>query len=307
MRVHANGTNLYFDVEGPGLVPDGSRMCARPTIVALHGGPGFDHSYFKPVLGALSEVAQVVYLDQRGHGRSDRGTPDQWTIETWADDVRAFCDAIDIERPIVLGNSFGSLVALAYAVRHPDHPAALILDSGAPILDEEHIVEAFRRRGGSAAADAAREFLESPTPEGLQQALPRLLPFYNVRPMGPEMAEVVSRTIPSPLVQVHFWANIRPVFDLRDALDQIVCPTLILAGALDPVCPVEDQRLMAERIPGAQLEVFEQAGHSLIREQPEKTLTRIRSFLAGVIGRATERQPAVVVGVRSGVPDLGAQ
>jgi len=301
MRVRANGTTLFFDVEGASVVPDGLRMRERPTIIALHGGPGFDHTYFKPVLGALSDIAQIVYLDQRGHGRSDRGTPDQWTMDTWAKDVREFSDAIGVEHPIVLGNSFGSLVALTYAIRFPDHPAALVLDSGAPVLDVEHMVAAIRRRGGPAVADAARELLETPSPETLQWALPQCLPFYNVRPMGPEMSEVMARTIPSPQVQVHFWVNIRAAFDVRDALDRIVAPTLILAGAQDPVCPIEDQRLMAELIPGAQIEVFEQAGHSLIREQPELTLARIRSFLAGVTSGASARQPAdVAPGARPG-------
>jgi proline iminopeptidase len=282
MRVRANGIGLFFDVEGASLVPDGYRMRTRPTMVALHGGPGFDHTYFKPILSEISDVAQIVYLDQRGHGRSDRGTPDQWTMDAWAQDVRAFCNAVGIEHPIVLGNSFGSLVALAYAVRYPDHPAGLILDSGAPVLDIDHIVGAFQRRGGPDVADAAREFLEAPKPESMQRALARCLPFYNVRPMGPEMAEVASRTIPNPQVQLHFWANVRPTFDLRGVLDRIVCPTLILAGALDPVCPIEDQVLMAERIAGAQLEVFDHAGHSLIREQPREALARIRSFVADV-------------------------
>jgi pimeloyl-ACP methyl ester carboxylesterase len=75
MQTAVNGTQLWFDVDGPSLVPDGSEMRQRPTVVLVHGGPGvYDHSYFKPEFAVLAEHAQVVYLDLRGHGRSDWGT-----------------------------------------------------------------------------------------------------------------------------------------------------------------------------------------------------------------------------------------
>jgi proline iminopeptidase len=61
----------------------------------------------------------VIYLDHRGNGRSDAGPKELWTLAQWGDDVRSFCDALGIERPIVLGVSFGGMVAMAYATRHP--------------------------------------------------------------------------------------------------------------------------------------------------------------------------------------------
>jgi proline iminopeptidase len=93
MRVAIGDISLYFDVDGCQLVPDGTAMVERPTIIALHGGPGADHSLFKPVFSEAAEFAQVVYLDQRGSGRSDRSSPELWTWERRADDVIDFCDA----------------------------------------------------------------------------------------------------------------------------------------------------------------------------------------------------------------------
>jgi proline iminopeptidase len=72
MHVHVNGVRLFFDVEGMQLVPDGTRMREKPTLLLLHGGPGFDHSSYKPAFSRFADVAQLVYLDQRGNGRSDR-------------------------------------------------------------------------------------------------------------------------------------------------------------------------------------------------------------------------------------------
>jgi proline iminopeptidase len=77
----------------------------------------------------LAESAQVIYLDHRGNGRSDDGPQERWNLAQWGDDVRAFCDVFGIAKPIVLGASFGGMVALAYATRHPDHPSKLLLIS----------------------------------------------------------------------------------------------------------------------------------------------------------------------------------
>src|SRR6516225_6963348 len=122
MFVDVDGARLFFDVEGAGLVPDGSRMRAKPTLILLHGGPGFDHSSYKPAFSALADAAQIVYLDHRGNGRSDRGPLEKWNLAQWGDDLRAFCDALGVEKPVVLGHSFGGMVAMSYAIRHPDHP-----------------------------------------------------------------------------------------------------------------------------------------------------------------------------------------
>src|SRR3982074_3656742 len=131
MHVRVNGGGLFLAAEGASLVPDGPAMREKPTLLMLHGGPGADHSIYKPDYSALADVAQVIYLDHRGNGRSEDGPRETWTLAQWGDDVRAFCDALGIANPIVLGVSFGGMVALAYATRHPAHPSKLILISTA--------------------------------------------------------------------------------------------------------------------------------------------------------------------------------
>ena len=122
MHVLVNGVRLFFDVEGASLVPDGPAMREKPTLLLLHGGPGLDHSVYKPALSSLADIAQVVFLDHRGNGRSEAGPQETWTLAQWADDVRGFCEAVGIARPIVYGASFGGTVALAYAARHRPIP-----------------------------------------------------------------------------------------------------------------------------------------------------------------------------------------
>src|SRR5262249_10118136 len=129
MYITVNDTRLFFDVEGAKLVPAGPTMQEKPTLLLLHGGPGFDHSTYKPAFSTFADVAQVIYLDLRGQGRSAPSSPAYWNLATWAEDVRAFCEALTIEQPIVFGQSAGGFVAMAYATRYPAHPSKLVLSS----------------------------------------------------------------------------------------------------------------------------------------------------------------------------------
>src|ERR1700674_5794804 len=165
MRVRVGDVSLYFDVEGAKLRPDGDTMREVPTVVLLHGGPGFDHSNFKPDFSSLADIAQVVYLDHRGNGRSDRGDPAKWNLPQWGDDLRAFCDALEIVRPIVLGLSFGGMVAMSYAIRHPEHPATLVLSSTAAQTRDDRSLAMFEQLGGAQVREVARKFFENPGPD----------------------------------------------------------------------------------------------------------------------------------------------
>ena len=81
MRIDIGGCRLFFDVEGAKLRPDGPRMREVPTVLLLHGGPGSDHSIFKPAYSQLANIVQVVYFDHRGDGRSDgRNDPERWRL-----------------------------------------------------------------------------------------------------------------------------------------------------------------------------------------------------------------------------------
>src|SRR5437588_953169 len=99
MHVLVNGVRLFFDVESARLVPDGPAMREKPTLLLLHGGPGFDHSIYKPAYAAFADIAQIIYLDHRGNGRSDDGARASWNLMKWGDDVRAPRDALGIAAP----------------------------------------------------------------------------------------------------------------------------------------------------------------------------------------------------------------
>src|SRR5215510_5461409 len=284
MRVSVGDCRLYVDVEGLGLVPEGPEMRERPTIVALHGGPGADHTGLKPGLGELSDVAQIVYYDHRGQGRSDRSTPDRWNHDQWADDLVALCDALGIVEPVVFGVSFGAIVALHYAVRHPGHAARVILDSGAPVTDTDERLAMFGRLGGSEAVAAAQAFFDQADPDTFVRYATTCVPLYARHP-GPDLADMRARGMAHANLAVfqHWQAGEERTYDLRGTLDRITCPVLVLAGEDDPICPASGSRAIADEI-GPELctlQVVPDCGHGVCQDQPEVGFAAIRAFIAG--------------------------
>lgn len=279
MKVRVRDTTLFFDVEGAKLVPDGDTMREQPTLLLLHGGPGFDHSSLKPAFSALAPDAQLVYLDHRGNGRSDRGGRERWTLADWGDDVRAFCEVLGIEHPIVLGQSFGGFVAQSYATRHPDHVGGLILSSTTARMRLDRVVATFERLGGPEAGKVARAFWEDPRKETLAPYAQTCFPLYNTRPGDPDGNGRVQWNLD---VLFHFSTDESRRFDFHPALCDVRCPTLILAGEQDPITPAEDAQDMADALPEslARLHRFEDCGHGVFRDAPDRAFELIRAFLA---------------------------
>ncbi|MEM1298731.1 MAG: alpha/beta fold hydrolase [Pseudomonadota bacterium] len=283
MMIEVNGTRLYFDVEGAGLVTDGDRMRQRPTLLLLHGGPGADHSIYKPAFSALTDVAQVVYLDHRGNGRSDGQNPETWTLAQWGDDVRAFCEALRIERPIVLGVSFGGFVAQSYATRHPDHPGALILASTAARIDFEVILRTFGELGGPDAEAAARDYWMEPSSVSRLRYREICLPLYTVTRAKPDW---VRRAIIKDDVALWFNGphNEMGRMDFREDLARVTCPTQIMYGDQDPMTPPVFHNEIAEGLVNAAFRMrrFERAGHGIVPDRPDAAFEAIRDFIRSV-------------------------
>jgi proline iminopeptidase len=282
MRIAINDTELYFDVEGAGLVPDGAGMRERPTIVALPGGPGFDHHYFKPHLSELADTAQIVYLDLRGTGRSGRPPVETWTLEQVADDVAAFCRALGLERPAILGHSAGGFVALTLAVRHPNVAGRYIFAStsaGGPGGDPAALE---RRAGAEGVAIAGRvfggDFSESAMADFFRVVIPTYLHDPVAATAGPLFA-AMGRSSFNTDVAGSFFTHQIGRHDLRQRLGEIAVPTLVIVGASDWVCAPDASRTIAAGIPGAELVILPEAGHFTLGEQPAAFADAVRRFV----------------------------
>jgi pimeloyl-ACP methyl ester carboxylesterase len=276
VKIAVNGTRLFFDVDGP-LVRDGVE---RPTVVLLHPGPGADHSLFKHFVGPrLAEVAQVVYLDHRGEGRSDPAEASQWNLETWASDVLAFLDALEIERPVIYGASIGSLIALELAARHPDRPARLVLVSAAARYVHARSVSLFDRLGGPEAGEVAARYFADPTPKTFAEYLRVCLPLYTRRPVRPD---VIARMQFNQTAAIEWDRSAADRVDLREAAGRVACPVLLLAGADDPSFTVAGAEELAQSLPAhlVRFELVEDAGYGIFRDRPD-AFAHVLSFVAG--------------------------
>lgn len=276
MRIDISGTRLWFDVNGPGLVPDGMEMRSRPTVLLVHGGPGtWDHSYFKPDFDRLVEDAQVVYLDLRGHGRSDWGNASTFSFEVCADDIRAFCDVLGITRPIVFGHSMGAPVVLLYGARHPGHARGLVVQAAFARFDVPRLVEGFRRVAGDEVAEiAGRSFRGEPVTDAEWS----------------RVADAFGPHVPDPMQKARARQNlelnepgmelVRKV-DIVEQLSRVSAPTLVAVGELDPVTPVAAAEEIVAALPESigRLEVIDGAGHWAWKDAPDRFWRLMAQFI----------------------------
>jgi proline iminopeptidase len=281
MRIEIEpGVRLFVDVEGPQLVPDGPVLREKPTVILLHGGPGYDHSGFKPRFSGLADIAQLVYYDHRGHGRSDRRPASEWTLDTFADDIVRLCDALGIDKPIVLGQSFGGFVAQRYIARHPAHPAKVILSSTSPHMKLGRKLAMFERLGGAGARESAERFWSNPGPATWADYLLKCRQHYNTTPQD-EVAG--QRTLYNLDILFASAGGEQQRMDLLPGLARAQCPVLVIAGEQDPVCPLEDAQDIAAALPPQwmQFRSFAGAGHGAYRDDPGAVFDVLRKFIAG--------------------------
>ena len=282
MKARIRGTEIYFDVDGAGLVPDGDRMVDRPVLFLLHGGPGGDHAGFKSTVARLVDVAQLVYIDHRGSGRSTPADPATYTLEENIDDVDALRDYLGLESICLLGSSYGGMVAQGYAIRYPGRVSNLVLCATAPshrFLDDARQIVAER---GTPEQQALCERLWAGSFESLEQVreyYQAMGPMYSLTHDAEKAAESWGRgTRNFEQLNLGFREFLRE-FDYTDQLSSIVCPTLVLAGAHDWICPPNHSQEIAERIPRAHVKVFSKSAHNIAGDEPEEFLAAVRGFL----------------------------
>jgi pimeloyl-ACP methyl ester carboxylesterase len=288
VQIDLGDVRLWFDVSGPSVVLQDDAAVERPTLVAVHGGPGMDHTHVKADLAPLADQVQVLYVDQRGHGRSGYGEPADWNLPTWADDLRRFCDALGLVKPVVLGSSFGGFVALAYAGLFPDHPGGVILaNTTGGRTDHAASVAAFRRLGGDEAARVAQRDFAELTEESAAEFDRVCLPLYSRRPgYAGETRRMLARSIHTTEVNLHFFRNELARFDPWTVAPDVRCPALVLAGADDPICPLPLVEQLAGHLPASttRLVCLPDAGHAIFRDQPDLAFSAVEDFLLQIKG-----------------------
>jgi pimeloyl-ACP methyl ester carboxylesterase len=280
MRVSV-GTVRIFEVFGQRVALDGGGA-QRPVLVGLHGGPGIDGTSLRYWLAPLADVAQVVVPDLRGHGRSDRGEPEDWDLHTWASDTRKLCSVLGIERPVLLGMSFGGFVAQKYAALYPDDIAGLVLISTAPRYPgDAEVLSRAREVGGEESAAALRRLMGG-AEANISKEDQRLVDSLYQRRSDARAESLKGQTIRTPEV-AHTWVpQAQQSMDLHPDLQAVRCPTQVIAGELDPFNPPDLADEIVRAIPDseANLAVVPGAAHRVFNDNPEFVYSTIRETLA---------------------------
>jgi proline iminopeptidase len=268
-----------------------------PPIVVLHGGPDFDYDYLLPELDRLAQRFRLVYYDQRGRGRSADGVrPDDVSVESEMDDLEHLRRHFGWESMAILGHSWGGVLALEYADRHPERLTHLVLMNTAPATHEdvgvfrEHLhrvrpagdaesmqalaqTDAFRAGALDAESAYYRIHFRAAVrpPELLDRLVPRLRA--NFSPAGVRTARAIEKRLYDET-----WSS--PGYDALARVRGLTVPTIVIHGENDFV-PVDIAAHVADSVLGARLVVLPDCGHFAYLEAPDAVMEELVELFAG--------------------------
>ncbi len=257
----------------------------QPVVVALHGGPGAGHEYLRPQFDLLARGRTLLFYDQRGGGRSR--APREADL-SWRAHVADLADVVEAHAALpatLIGFSWGGLLALLFALEHPDLVSRLVVIGPAPTYPDArraYTAEFERRQAAPAVAGARAELsrsgLRKRDPEAFwQRAFELSVAGYF---SDPSRARLLTPFRMNARVQQAVWESLRGV-DLRSRLPAISAETLIVHGRHDPV-PLEASETLARVMPRARLVVFEESGHPVYAEETERFVSVVDEFLGEV-------------------------
>lgn len=274
-KFKSHGLELLYETQGSG----------SEVVVVLHGGPGLPHEYYHPMLSNLSRYAKVVYFDRRADMASQSEPHRAVRVAEMADDVEALRQALGVERVTLLGHSFGTTIALDYALRYPNHTRRLILVSGAAAVEnpaeaEKRLVgalspvemERYRSEGGTDNANPC---------ERVRRRYAVLYPHYFYKQIPYEFDRGFYTVYFDSLAKKLALADDRQELDVMDKLGSIKAPVLVVAGRHDLVTTVKQSYELAQSLPQSRFVVLEHSGHFPIFEENYLFTEWTRQFMIG--------------------------
>jgi proline iminopeptidase len=290
--VDAGGVLIYYTSFGQG-----------PPLLIVHGGPGASHDYFLPHLVPLARHNRLIFIDERGSGRSQRlDDPAGYTVENMVEDVEAVRRELNLGKFALMGHSYGGVLAQAYALKYQQNLSKLILCS--TFYSTSKMNEVFQKQL-AAMTPELRERIQKLEKDGLfghgkDYEKNRYPEDYMKAAWGEGYHPYIFQRHPDanedPLAQgVMSWdlyremwgshgefvidGNLKSV-EYGDRLTNIHVPTLITVGDHDE-CDPSLARYMSDKIIGSKLAVMPQSGHMTFVDQPELFIQTVDGFLAG--------------------------
>lgn len=271
-HVSVKGGRLYVREIGSG-----------PPVVVLHGGPDFNHNYLLPELDELASAFRLIYYDQRGRGRSSGDvSADEITIESEVDDLDRLREHFGLGELSLLGHSWGSVLAMEYATRHPDRVSQLILMNSAPASHADLLH--FRERRGATEPDNLEQMREISAREAYVEGdIATEAEYYQVHFSStlrrPELldalvqrlrahfsaADIIKARVIEQRLYAQTWLS--PAYDLLRNLSQCRARVLVIHGEHDLV-PLDCAAHIASAAGAGKIVVIKEAGHFSYLERP---------------------------------------
>ena len=262
MKTQLNGVEIAYTDQGQGT-----------PVLFVHGFP-LNQTMWEPQVKNLSSGFRVLTLDLRGHGDSEAPLW-RYSVETYADDIRALLDHLSIDQVVLAGFSMGGYVTFAFCRKYPDRVKALVLADTRPQADSPEAAQTRFKTAQTAHRDGATPIADA--------MVPKLLSPQSVEGR-PDLVQAVRQMITGTPV-TGIAGDLMSMADRPDSvslLSEIRCPVLVLVGELDGLTPPADAQLMADQIPNASLEMIPEAAHLSNLEQPERFTQAVQKFLETV-------------------------
>ena len=284
-----DGVRLWYRVAG-------TAKAGTPPVVFLHGGPGYNSYSFAALEGPLLERGlRLVYLDQRGSGRSERPWTHDYKMQTLVADIEALRRSLGVPKIALIGHSFGGTLALEYAAAHPDRVAKMVL---VDILWDAPLQCRYRRQAledlrPEAYARVARDTVDSAGVRrsdcelefrGLQGAEREA--FGNAMMFPDSARRFVQDSVDkaSGLRNTGELSNTLFTAGLLNyqfhAFERLTMPVLVVVGGQDRAVGGPPQEVLASRLPHGKLLELPKGGHFPYLEEPERFAREVTAFLA---------------------------
>lgn len=277
-KVDIGDCKLYCEQEGQGT-----------PLVLLHGGPGATHHDFHPEFSRARDFARVIYYDQRGCGLSDYQPGKGYTVDQAVDDLDHLRRALGIEQWVVLGHSYGGLLAQCYVLKYPENVKGLILMCASTGLHGESLPS---REREFLSPQERNKIDEIHTTPGLSMA--QIV--YNIHLNGDWKRQNYYKPTREQLAQgaLYGWVHdLAPNFnsvmsrfcgavDLEGAFARCPLPTLILEAKWDMSWNTDKPEQLRKNHPNAKLVLFEASGHSPFEDEPQVFFPLLQEFLSGL-------------------------
>jgi|GEM_PF-365882 len=261
---------LYCEIEGQGT-----------PLVLIHGGPGGTHHCFHPWLSAAGRNFSVIYYDQRGCGLSDYKPGEGYSFEQAVDDLENLRQALNIEKWIVLGHSYGGAIAQFYTIKYPQYVLGQVLVGAAPMLKQPEI-----------EAKSLTPFLNKPEKEKFSELMAMAITgkltlpqfYFNKDINGgwkrqnfrkPDRKRLAQTTIYDIMFDPAYTSDFDQ-YNFEYVFDGCPIPTLLCEGTYDSVWSDRKVGLFRKNHPNAQFKAFHKSSHNIYSDEPElfiKTIT----------------------------------